>query len=259
MQDPTDLRDYDFRDRLRAVGKTSAETPSLLPYRAGRLEQNGVSACVGFALARALHICLLADGYPSAPVPSPLFLYYNGRAAENAGEDVDAAPPVEDRGSYPRLVMQACRALGFCAAADWPFAHAQRNTRPKLRCYRRAYDQRALEFFRILSSGQDRIDEVKAALSNNWPVIFGMPVDKAFLQHRGSDPIMSLNPAEIVGGHMMTVVAWDGAVMVDNWWGEDWGYGDGFGRISDDLFGSYVVGDIYVVKAAPLYSLKSYC
>ncbi len=254
LQDPGDLRDYDFRDRLAVVSPPAGASLSLLPFRAGRLEQDGVSACVGFAVARALHICFLANGHTAAPVPSPLYLYYNGRAAESAGADPESAPPLEDRGSYPRLVMQACRALGFCPNGDWPFSYSKRNTRPQMRCYRRAYDQRGFEFFRILSSGSARIEEVKAALAMRYPVIFGMPVDKAFTEHKGADPIDSINVAEIVGGHMMTVVAWDGSVMFDNWWGADFGFGDGFGRLSEEMFGSALVGDIYAVKAAPLYA-----
>ncbi len=253
LQDAPDARDHSFGVH---VGGTAPSGPlSLLPYRARRLEQDGVSACVAFALTRAIHVCLLAAGHVDAPEPSPLYLYANARFAENAGDDPAKAQPIDDRGSYPRLAMQATRALGFCAERDWPFEPTLRNTRPKLRCYRRAYDQRNLQFYRIDSSGEERINDLRVALSKNYPVIFGMPVDRAFLDHHGSDPIDVIWIEEIVGGHMMCALGHDGAgqVLFDNWWGNDWGFGDGFGHMTDDLFGSALLGDIYAIQAAPVF------
>jgi len=252
-EDVPDPRDFSFRDRVGLPSVGGTETLSLLQYRTRRREQLDENSCVGFALARAIHVCLLAAGHAGAPEPSPAFIYFNGRAGEHAGEDVSAMPaPIDDNGSRPRVVMQAARAHGFCSEADCPYDTSKRNERPKLTSYRRAYDQQALQYYRLDSDGQDRIDDLKTALRSRYPVIFGMDVDQAFLDHRGTGAVRSIG--DVLGRHMMCVLGYDGAVLVDNWWGDDWGFDDGFGRISDELWGSSRVADIYAVKAAPVYS-----
>lgn len=244
--DLPDARDYSFAANHASAPMPTGEV-SLMQYAPTPWDQDGVSACVGFAVARAIHVRLLAAGDSSAPMPSPAFLYYNSRAAEYD-------PPIEDDGTFPRLAMQACRAMGFCRESDWPFDPNRRNDRPELRCYRRAFDQRDLSFYRIDSTGPERIADLRVALSLGYPVIFGMLVDSAFQRHRGDTPISSISEFDIVGGHMMTALGHsDRGVAICNSWGADWGDG-GNCIMTDELFGGHLLGDVYAVRAALPFS-----
>ena len=253
----------DGRDRRVQELYGRADTPvlptgmgasvSLLQHRQGRMLQGSTESCVGFAFSRAVHVNLLARGVSGAELPAPLFLYYNGRIAEYAGLEPSEIPPLEDRGSRPRLVMQAARSHGYCKATDDPFDASLVNKRPPLRCYRRAVDQADLAFYRVSETGTARVEAVVRALRRGAGVLFGMRVDEAFLAHQGSEPVRGIGE-QTAGRHMMTVLEHRlGAVTVDNWW-RDWGFDDGLGRIGDELFGSDEVSDVYAIHAASPYS-----
>lgn len=244
-RDAVDQRDLRFSAH---VGGTVPDGPlSLLEYRSRGWDQDGVSACVGFALARALHVSMLASHSEGAPEPSPMFLYYNARAQEFAGQ---SPAPVEDGGSYPRLAMTALRNLGLCKESAWPFDPETRNQRPPLRCYRAAYDQKDAVYYRIDSDGPMRVLELRLALSKGYPVIFGLPVDRAFTEHVGPQAIDAIS-GEILGGHMLCALASDeGEIVFCNSWGPSWGFSDGLGTMTDELFGSAMIGDVYAIEAA---------
>lgn len=251
-RDWNDDRDFKFGEKFGE--KAPPGVLSLLEHRLRGWDQRSTSSCVGFALARAIHVSWLVAGHSDAPEPSPAFLYANGRYAEQAGLNPDEATPIDDSGSYPRLVMQAAQRLGVCKVSDWPLDPSNPNRRPSLRAMRNAFDQSNLEYYRIDSSGPQRINDVRVALSKNYPVIFGMVVGDAFMRHDGDEPID--NVGEPVGGHMMCALAHDdaGVLTFCNSWGPDFGFNDGLGRMTDNLFGSPLLGDVYAVVDVPYYS-----
>lgn len=263
-QDEPDERDFPA-ERLLGVGASTVVPASMARFRVGTLEQRHAGSCVAFALTRAIDMALRAEAErrgaanpTDLPLGAPGFVYFNARQqevvdAKNAGRP---APPIEDRGSYPRLAMRAVQKLGFCADEAYPYAEALEhiNAPPPAHAYRFAFDQSGLKYYRVSSTGIARVAEVARALAHGKPAIFGMFVDDAFMRNRG-DRITSVNQSDPDGGgHMMTVLdVTETEVVVDNWWGNDWG-DMGIGRLSHELFGSSVVSDVYIIEAAPSYS-----
>ena len=219
------------------------------------------SSCVAHAVARALYVSLAAQGASPLLLPSPHFLYWNGRRREqmrdNPGVPAVDLPPPSDVGSYPSLVLEATRELGFCSVARSPYNVLLINDQPPPCAYRHAYDQAGLTWYEVTAQGVGRIEDTRRCLAASipLPVIFQLEVDRAFTEHNSADPITSVNPEEIVGSHMMTVlgVQEDGGVVVDNWW-EDWGDSSGLGIISQKLFASRYVSHLFAILPTPSYS-----
>lgn len=230
-------------------------TPDHRPWRGRRIMQRSASACVAFAIARAIHTSLRLQGHSAdTPIPSPAFTYNVGRRQEWAGLPPSKIPPLVDDGTRPRLGMEATRKLGFVPWDALPYDAAKVNDPLPPDVFREAFDQRHLDYFRVYDVREARVEAVKRALYAGFPVIFGMRVDRAFMAHEGSDPVLWVNNEEVVGGHMMSVLAVDDhGVLVDNWWDNDWGFDDGFAYLTHDLFGSLYVSDVYAIRAAPLY------
>lgn len=261
--DTPDARDRAFEPLF---GAPTVAVPSLLDRRGKRLFQGRAGSCVAFSLTRAVfqsHWAAL--GREPACYASPAFLYGVGRLQEWAGlPPAVPRPRIADEGMRPRLAMSAVRNVGIAPESAYPYTDAFAsgdpttvNATPPPEAYEAAYDQRGLEYRRVLEIGSARVDAVAAALRAGQPVIFGMQVDMAFMGVRSMQPVDRVDLRQLVGGHMMSVQAVldDGAgdVLVDNWW-HDWGGDDGMAVLSRGLFGSALVTDVYVVKAAPWYT-----
>lgn len=262
-QDAPDERDIPA-EQLLGAGPPTVVPASLAKFRVGTLEQSHASSCVAFALTRAIDMALRIEaerrGAPATELPlgAPGYIYFNARQqevveAKNAGR---AAPAIADQGSYPRLAMRAVQKLGFCPDEAYPYAEALQhiNSPPPAHAYRHAFDQAGFAYYRISATGIARVADVARALAQGKPVIFGMFVDTAFMRNRGAR-ITSVNQDDPNGGgHMMTVLdVTESEVVVDNWWGNDWG-DFGIGRIAHEVFGSSAVSDVYVIETAPPYS-----
>jgi hypothetical protein len=270
LEDKPDISDVPISLAVGPMGKVRrylAVAPSLMHLRETRLYQGPYGACVAFTQVRMIHMSLVLQGVAGAPIPSPKYAYYIGRKQEHAGMDPDTCPPLVDKGMYPRLAFEATKKLGFIPWDDSPYgaplglhdpdtaATTDIDTKPSLLVSRDAFDQSGLEWFVLAQSGARRSEVTADCLSSGIPVGFGMDVDTAFLHYKGSEPIKDINPAMIEGGHMMAVleVLPNGDVVVDNWW-EDWGFNDGIGILSAELYGSPWVRNVYGLRACPDYA-----
>jgi len=259
-KDAPDTRDRTIGELLEGVKhrpRSVISPPDMRGHRGPRLEQGDVNACVSFAGSRVIYMSLHAQGHPDPPMPSPLFGYYAARRAEHAGEDPRKIPPPRDIGCYPRLFFSAIRDVGFVTWEEWPFVSSARNTAPPPEVLVQAYSQKDLAYYRIDTTGAARVQAVADALSHNYPVLFGMPVDLNFCEHVGPDTIAAIDHGAIQGGHAMAVLAVDlvgQRLLIDNWWGTDWGIaGEGTAWIDAGLFGE-VTEDCYAVVAAPMFA-----
>lgn len=247
-QDTHDARDFSAQ-RL-AASPRKFTTPCFRAFRKQRLYQGSASSCVAQALTRVIHIrSLMTD--KAAPISSPLYTYLVGRRQEYAGANPASIPPLDDSGMFPRLAMQATRAMGIVRWDDAPYDATKvlDDLDPAL-CLS-AYDQRGMEYYRI---DGNRSDQVRDAMLRGFPCLFGMQVDKAFEDWDGSAPIASINGNELLGGHMLAPIEVlpNGDILFDNWW-DSWGIDDGLGILSKGLFESDWVGDVYAVKSVPLF------
>jgi len=236
-------------------------SPSLRHFGHVTLDQGAAGACFAFACAYAIERYYAANGVVAAPLISPGALYYPARRQEWAGADPETVPALEDTGTYPDLGMQALHGVGFVPWSVYPYptnedtlydpermaAHV--NAQPPPSVFAMGYDQKGLEWGVIRESGSARIEAVEDALRHRLPVIFGAQVDDAFMR----DPsalVQRLDERRLVGGHMLCAdhVEPNGEVHGPNSWGA---IARRF-RFARDVFGSDLVSDVIVIKAAPL-------
>lgn len=246
-----DLRSAHFFDRF---GTRPREYRGLVKHRGPRLRQFGTSACVAFTGTRNLHIALSVLGIPGQ-LASPSFGYKVARRQEHAGTDIALLPPLTDHGSYPRFYLEGVRKVGFVPWEAHPFNPATINDAIPTDVIVNAYGQKGLSYYSLDDLGRSLVEGVKGALDRGYPVGFGMEVDRAFQEHTGSQPIVNIDDKEIVGGHMMSVLdVFDDMLLVDNWWGDDWGMdGEGWCLMDAELFVRRAT-DVYALAAVPSFA-----
>lgn len=208
-------------------------------------DQGPTSSCVGFAFARAVHIRCAKLGVPIA-WPSPTAIYSVARALARQ----DASEPLMDEGSMPRLAVQGMDQWGIPADEQWPvggFDPDKINAEPDLQQLEEASTFLLQGYYRIDSWGATRVEEIKQAISEGFPVVGGFTVDKAFMEYGGQGLVTEPDPDELQGGHMLCMVGYnDGVYRGCNSWGNGWGDLGMFNADERFLTNPYV-GDLYVI------------
>ena len=269
-----DSKDYGYRPHSVLLGATlpTLTTPNLLPFTKGWIWQADASMCVGMALKRAVQQSLEANGAPDHPMISGDFAYKAGRAAANSGDDPDKAPPLEDNGSQPGLILYATRAAGVRLEAHCPdpstdpkllpdgvepWSIDRINQAPTPDDLVEAYDMKGLEFFEVTSPAGQKKQAIRDCMLRRQPVIFGIFVDSGVNDNRGEviRKVNLLDPSG--GGHMLCAgdASSDDHLIFCNWWrnnaqGIEWGDADGNGRIAWPLIETNVI-QAFAVKAVP--------
>lgn len=179
-------------------------------------DQGQQSACTGYATAGVLHYDRLKEG-KSDSMPSPDFLYYNGREKEG-GTDVDGGAAIQD-------VLEQALALGYCFEKTWPSALGSVLKKPSSMAY--------LEAKQNLPKGRVRVPQtaasVKHALMNGSPMVGGLYLYSSFESERVAKTgvVHVPEPDEhFIGGHAIDVVGYDDSKQaweVRNSWGAAWG------------------------------------
>jgi hypothetical protein len=246
LPDPFDARDRLLRRDLLGV---PAEMPppeaSLNSFLPPILDQQNED-CTAHATWYALHIAASKAGIELEQV-SRLFLYWNARNYHN-GTNFDG-------GTYIRAVFKALGKLGFCDEDWWPYGGEELvNERPEMVAYEMAIDQViGLEYYRIDSTGAQRVLDVMNAIHHGHAVVFGILVDKGFV-HAEHDLEEPVSEANATGGHALTITAYDeNGFYGPNSWGPAWN-GNGFYRMSKHFLASEAPTDLWVVVAAPQFS-----
>jgi C1A family cysteine protease len=110
-----------------------------------------------------------------------------------------------------------------------------------------------LAYYRITASDEGRVRSWKQALSNNHPIVFGIPVDDGFNQYDGVDYIDAPKMSTIRGGHALCALGYDETgVMGPNTWGPSWGE-IGWFRISWEYIKNWAV-DQWAIKSPEYWS-----
>lgn len=141
---------------------------------------------------------------------------------------------------------------GAATLADFPYDESRCDQIPTATTKQRAAPFRVATWRRV-----NTLDEVelKTHLADGFPVLIGMPVDRAFMDITDGSIYQGLTGSSL-GGHAMVVTGYDdakGAFRLLNSWGSSWADG-GRGWISYGGFRStvregYVVQDIVVAGA----------
>lgn len=228
-----DSRDRDFQ--ILSLG--SAQLPAAYSLRDAVpdiLNQLGTESCVAHAIIQAIRIQQSFRGRP-CPLLSRLYLYFDARAL--SGDELI------DGGTYIRSGFKAFTNFGVPEEKYWPFSPLKVNWRPSWQAGRMAAKCFDLEgYYRIWDSGAARLQAIKAAIWAGKPVVGGWRVTRAFTRDAGP-ALEDLPTANIVGGHAMVIVGYDGdEFIVLSSWGPTW-RDQGFVRMTAD----------YVLSASELF------
>lgn len=249
--DPRDFRDRKVSELLKGVA-TFGDQADWEDHCPPVKDQNQTSSCVGQSGAGAFSTIAAINGHDWDA--SSLFNYFIARYLHQSH--------YKDAGTGLRYLFKAAQFYGVCPEKDWPFDpddHASWSTflkervnhDPDWNAYRKAADQKWLEgYYRIDSTGDTRIEEMKQALYEKGVIVFGMDVGKAFEDYSGG--ILD-DPGPRKGGHAMFL---HGYYRNDWWKGQNsWGvrWGD-HGRFRLTQRTAHRMRDIWVIKHTPAYS-----
>jgi len=193
--------------------------------------QGGLSSCAGNATGDSIEVLndiaekakAASEGRtPAPPIQvSRLFIYSMARGMMD--DDGDGQGDIDkDAGTYIRLCFEVLSRFGVCDEKVWPYDQSKVFVAPSIKAMRQAVGHRIHSYYRIKSTGDDRLDSIVAALRAKHPVVFGTLVDYDFMQLNGPSVI---NPptGATAGGHAMLCVGYvNGNFLVKNSWGKHW-------------------------------------
>lgn len=192
------------------------------------------------------------------------FPYYVVREYENG---------LNREGADLRDVLKMGAKVGFCLESEWPYLPENENVKPSDAAYASALTRLITQYEAVplatLGSNigyWDAINNLKAALAEDLPVIIAMSVNQTIFDLKG--PLASQNyqlrdpgtlqPYTSIGNHAVYLVGYDdalGGFIFANSWGTGWGdNGHGlikYGVIGGVIFEAWVVRGFNGVEIAP--------
>ena len=240
--DPPSQKYWSFENQLEAkmVAHSQGDV-DLRSYTSPRHRQLTTSSCVGQSVIKALEVKrIMKYGHDAHVDLSVLSIYYLSR------ELMDPQETGSDSGTYISLACDVLRRFGVCPEKDWPFDINKVLSSPSWKAMRKAYLHKIDSFYRINSSGQDRIGKVIKALQANNPVVFGTTVGTNWFSYRGGGVIST--PDQVMGRHATVLLGYkDGKFIGENSWGNSWGE-DGFYYMDPSVISSSDSRDFWVIQ-----------
>ena len=235
--EPNGDKHWDFT-KLQLVEKDG--DVDLRPYTSPRHSQGSTNSCVANAVCKALEIQRILKQGPQAHVDlSRMALYYLARELDRKQD--------EDNGTHISLACDALRRFGVPLETDWPWHPARVNHRPDWDAMRSAYGHKIKAFYKIKSSGEDRVKDVIRALRGGCPVVFGTVVGAQWGKYK-KDAILK-EEKSWDGRHATVLIGYqDGVFIGENSWGVRWG-DQGFYKMDPEVIASSTSGDFWVIQA----------
>lgn len=206
---PALAQHFQLKSALGDIDLSPYSTPS---------NQFELSSCVGNATADSVEILNAIAGY--APVQlSRLFVYALARLRDG---DTTLA---NDDGTQIRTAFDVLSRFGICDEYLWPYDQTLVHTSPSIKAQRQAVGHRIHSYYRIDSTGDQRIADIVTALHAKHPVVFGTLVASEFRSVTDRTPLQRPGQnAQILGGHALIIVGYlGGNFLIKNSWGADWG------------------------------------
>lgn len=213
--DIPDIRDYSFNRLTADIKYSSPASLSLRRWCSEVEDQQYLGSCTANAIVGMLEFNRNYHKLGSMNF-SRLFVYYNERVL---GDNI-----YEDTGAYLRDGMKTLLLNGACSSIDWPYDLRNWKTKPPISCYQNALGHVVKSYYRL-----NTIDQMKTAIANAHPFVFGFAVYDSFM----SDAVASTgvvpmpNTSEtMLGGHAVMAIGYDDSTqmfLVRNSWGKNWG------------------------------------
>jgi C1A family cysteine protease len=164
LPDKPDSRDY----RYKAVRKFRAlpDTAGVDQFAVRSYDQGNLGSCTGNAYVHAIAALTGTRGQFYSHL-SRLMAYYNARLIEGTVG--------EDAGATIRDVVKGGNKWGVCHEELHPYDIKRFREAPSEEAYKQAEDHQLVHFYRC-----EDIDDIRDALANLYPVIYGFDVFKSF-------------------------------------------------------------------------------
>lgn len=220
----------------------------LIPEYTPVSDQGQLGSCVANGTADAFEIIKGIENSSNVKQLSRLFLYWNARLY-----DKDTS---HDDGTYVSNAMQSLVDYGICEETTWAYNESKVFVQPNLIAYKEADDNtlKAADFYKIITTGQGRLDDIEAAIRANHPVVFGTGVGQDFEEYDGNPNTVFDVPKNSLGGHCMVVVGVrrnpDLQFYIRNSWGKYWGLG-GHAWFKASYLADQSTDDLYVPTLMP--------
>ena len=172
-----------------------------------------------------------------------------------------------DTGAYLRSTIGAMVLFGAPPEEYWPYTDIPEDfdKEPPAFCYSFAQNYKTIKYYRHdppSAAPEDILYRVKTYLAAGHPAMFGFTVYSSIEQASGSGRIPFPSPLDkIEGGHAVVAVGYDdkmkirnrydgeeaeGALLIRNSWGQDWGEG-GYGWLPYDYLRKGLAEDFWSV------------
>jgi hypothetical protein len=225
------------------AGKAGQKSPDrdLTMFAPAVDDQDGVGQCTGQAVGCGVMTALSADGTPVDGYLDPQALYRLARCIDRAYGFpwLNGMPPLQDLGADPNMVHLAINHWGCPKLKDtfgYPgpcpelsVAYGQhKNDEPRLDELEASDAFKVVGQHRVLSTGQQRIDDVRAALDASFAITMSVYASDARFQNYVGG-VMGPAPDGSGCDHLVCVIgdftdATGGTIfIVQNSWGDEWG------------------------------------
>jgi C1A family cysteine protease len=234
----------DHRDYYLSVPKKLPKLPPVVDMRSNCppvYNQGSLGSCTAQSIAGALHFTML-EGEKTPFVPSRLFIYYNTRVLHGTVG--------QDSGASLRNTIKAVVKNGYCQEVLWPYRVKDFKVKPASKAYQDSVKIDSLDYARVY---QD-LDQLKLALYENNPIIFGFSVYESFqsqtVAKTGFVPMPKRNE-RMLGGHAVILVGYDDRTKMficRNSWGQGWGISGYFFMPYAFVLNEDLAADFWIIK-----------
>lgn len=214
-------------------------------------DQQTIGSCSAHASLRGFCAALAAQGLTFF-MPSRLAQYYFTRLFEGT-EDQDSGCSIAD-------AISTLKRCGVAKEADWAYDVDKFTIAPPQNVVDEALRDVSAEDYSVDNTDPD---QVRAALSAGWPVVFGCSVYPEIESLNAANPILpmprkgflGLFGEKSIGGHALTLTGHDDErklYQVDNSWGLQWGLNGRFYMPYEYIHSSSLTSDAHVVDAVKI-------
>lgn len=250
-----DIRDWAYAAPAPPVGGLPSSV-DLRQFCPPVYDQGQIGSCSACAIGGAFEFDQLKQKLP-AWTPSKLFIYFNERDMEGT--------VAQDAGAQIRDGIKSVASQGVCSEDLWPYddGPVTFTQKPPQSCYDSARTNLVTSYKALAQS----IDQVRGCLSSGFPVIFGFTAYEHFesdaLAQSGNLAMPDASKEKVVGGHAVLAVGYEdsmqitspttglvtqGAVLVRNSWGADWGLDGYFWMPYDYMMHADLAGDLWTIR-----------